>query len=136
MLVCAPYLWCRLVSSLLQTVKQHYLVLRGSHLTTSDMVAGFDGLQQLVKGEKEVAWADQSGMSIDSGTDGGDGNRSGLGGNLAQSCGDKGLLSKDFEEMLELPVLSCVPLTRESTGPALIAWPETCMVIKAYSCIS
>lgn len=94
----------KLVCSLLQTVKKQFFLLQSHNMTTSDMIAGFAEIQQMARHRKEVAWADFSGMSLESD---------------AMTPSSSGTppppapLDKEFEEMLTFPVAQGTMLTRK-----------------------
>jgi hypothetical protein len=90
----------RIISLVLQTVKDQYLLLKGSGIIASDIVANFEEIQDLVRCRREVSWADHSGISIESGAF-----------TPAPATPPPPSLNKSFEELLSFPVLQTVPLT-------------------------
>ncbi|ELU16371.1 hypothetical protein CAPTEDRAFT_227783 [Capitella teleta] len=100
----------KIISSLLQTVKDQHFLLKGNSLVTSDMSANFNELQDLIRCRKEVSWADHSGISVES---------------EAVTPGSNTTLQtspssdKEFQELLNFPVVKTVPLT-----PSVSATPR------------
>ncbi|XP_033106155.1 kinesin-like protein KIF18A [Anneissia japonica] len=82
----------RLMSTLLSTVRKQFYLLKGSNIATSDTITEFENIQKMVEGDREVIWADQNTTEQDS--------------------------SANVNNLLELPVLSCVRTTPDAPTSA------------------
>ena len=92
---------------MLQMAKKLYFLLKGAGLATSDLVADYEALQQLVGSDREVAWADLSSC--------GDGSRLDETNINTTTTSATTTATEDFDinRLLDFPVLNCVNVTRK-----------------------
>ena len=81
-------------------MRQQWLLLKAEGSLTSSLEAGYAHIQELVEGERGIAWADQStvGLSLEGVADG-------------TEIGGYGEL--DINRLVEFPLLNCAPITRK-----------------------
>ena len=99
----------RLVTSLLKGFKRQYYILRSYGCATPDIEADFESVQQLLLGDREVSWADQSNLEMTSVSETEDKTTGEVFGGRKDSTED----GFDINQLVDFPVLVCVDTTRK-----------------------